>query len=93
MAEFSLQDAMQHFLKSSRLKNGIRAVRIEEIWESIMGKTVAKYTDKLQITGDTLFISTQVAALKNELLYQREQIIKRVNEELGEKAISKIVIR
>lgn len=93
MGEFSLQDAMNHFLKTSRLKNGIRAVRIEEIWEEIMGKTVAKYTDKIQITGDTLFITTGVAALKNELIFQKEKIIERVNESLGDTAIKNIVIR
>jgi hypothetical protein len=93
MGEFSLQDAMNHFLKTSRLKNGIRAVRIEEIWEEIMGKTVAKYTDKIQITGDTLFITTGVAALKNELLFQKEKIIERVNEALGDETITNVVVR
>ena len=93
MGEFSLQDAMNHFLKTSRLKNGIRAVRIEEIWEEIMGKTVAKYTDKIQITGDTLFITTGVAALKNELIYQKVTIIERVNEALGDSSIKNLVVR
>lgn len=93
MGALSLQDALNQFLKSSRLRNGIRAVRIEEIWEDIMGKTVAKYTDKIQITGDTLFISTKVAALKNELVFQKEKIIERVNESLGEAAIKNVVVR
>ena len=93
MGEFSLQDAMNHFLKTSRLKNGIHAVRIEETWEEIMGKTVSKYTDKIQITGDTLFITTGVAALKNELIFQKEKIIERVNESLGDATIKNIVVR
>ena len=93
MGEFSLQYAINQFLKSSRLKNGIKAVRIEEVWEEIMGKTIAKYTDKIQIMGDTLYITTQVAALKNELLYQKEVIIARVNEAMGELTIKKVVVR
>ena len=93
MGEFSMQDAIQQFLKQSRLKGGIQALQIEDIWENIMGKTIAKYTDKIQIINHTLFISTQVGPLKNELLYQKDKIIERVNEALGEKVIKEVVIK
>ena len=58
-----------------------------------MGKTIAKYTDKIEIVGSTLFISSTVAPLKNELLYQKPKIIERVNEALGEKVITEVVIK
>jgi hypothetical protein len=93
MGEYSLQEAMQQFLKNSRLKNGIQAVKIEEIWEQIMGKTIAKYTEKIQIIGTTLFITSNVAPLKNELLYQKEKIIERINEAMGEKVIKDVVVK
>lgn len=93
MAELSLQDAMRQFLKNSRLKTGIQAAQITEVWEEIMGKTVSRYTESIKIIGQTLYITTTVAPLKNELLYQRETIIKRVNEALGENAIKEVVIK
>ncbi len=93
MGEISLQEAMQQFLKHSRLKTGIQALQIEEVWEQIMGKTVAKYTDKIQIIGSTLFVTSSVAPLKNELLYQKDKIIERVNEALGEKVIKDVVVK
>ena len=93
MAEISLQDAIQQFLQKSKLKTGIQALRIENIWEEIMGKTIAKYTDKIQIINSTLFITTNVAPLKNELLYQKEKIMERVNEALGEMTIKEVVIK
>ena len=69
MGEVSLQEAMQEFLKKSRLKNGIQAIQIEDVWEQLMGVTIAKYTDSIKIIGHTLFITSSVAPLKNELLY------------------------
>lgn len=93
MGEYSMQDALQQFLKRSRLKGSIQALQIEDVWEKIMGKTVAKYTDKIQIINHTLFVSTQVAPLKNELLFQKEKIIERVNEALGENVIKEVVIK
>ncbi len=93
MAEISMQEAIQQFLKQSKLKGGIQALQIEDVWEKIMGKTIAKYTDKIQIINQVLFIQSQVAPLKNELMYQKNKIIERVNEELGEAAIKDVVIR
>ena len=93
MGEISLQDAMQQFLKNSKFKTYIQAIQVEEVWEQIMGKTVAKYTDKIQIIGSTLFITTTVAPLKNELLYQKDMILQRVNDALGEKVIKEVVIK
>lgn len=93
MGEYSLSQALQQFLKQSRLKGNIQALQIEEVWEELMGKTIAKYTDSIQIVNQTLFISTSVAPLKNELMFQKEKIIQRVNEALGDKIIKDVVIR
>lgn len=92
MGEISLQDAIKQFLNQSRLKQGIQSLRIEDIWEEIMGKTIAKYTDKIKIINHTLYITSTVAPLKNELLYQKEKIIEMVNEALGEKLVKEVVI-
>ncbi|MEO6330693.1 MAG: DUF721 domain-containing protein [Ginsengibacter sp.] len=93
MSEITIGDALKEFLKKSKLKGGIQALQIEDAWGKIMGKTIARYTDKLEIVNQTLFISSAVAPLKNELLYQKEKIIERVNEELGEDVIKQVVIK
>jgi hypothetical protein len=93
MSEFSFKDAMQQFLNQSRIKGDIQALQIDDVWEKIMGKTVARYTDKLQIFGDKLVVTTHVAPLKQELAYQKEKIIQRVNEALGQKVIREVIIQ
>ena len=93
MGEYSIKDALKKFLDGSRIKGGIQAMQIEEVWEEIMGKTVARYTDKLQIIGDKLIITTQVAPLKHELIYQKEKIKQRVNEALGQKVVKEVIVQ
>jgi hypothetical protein len=93
MAEISIGEALQLFLSKSKLKTGIQAVQITDVWEKLMGKTIAKYTDKIQIIGYTLFITTQVAPLRNELMFQKESIIERVNEIIGKGTIKEVVIK
>jgi predicted nucleic acid-binding Zn ribbon protein len=72
---------------------GIQSMRIEEVWESVMGKTIAKYTDKVQLVQSTLFVTTSVAPLRTELLFQKEKIIQRVNEAMGEPVVKDVVVQ
>ena len=43
MSEYSIGEAIHKFLQRSHLKNGVRAIQIEEIWEKLMGKTIAQW--------------------------------------------------
>ena len=91
--EGTIGEALKEFLKKSKLKSGVQALQIKDVWEEIMGRTIARYTDKIEIINSTLFIHTSVAPLKNELIYQKAKIIERVNESLGEKVIKDVVVK
>lgn len=93
MGQYTIGAAIEKFLKGSRIKGDIQALQIEEIWEKVMGKTIAKYTSKIHIINHTLFITTNVAPLKQELSYQKEKIKLRVNEALGSNDIHEVVIQ
>jgi predicted nucleic acid-binding Zn ribbon protein len=93
MGEYRIGDAIKKFLQQSRLKGSIQALQVEDVWEQVMGKTIARYTESLKVIDRTLFITTNVAPLKQELMYQKEKIKLRVNEALGEKVIDEIVIQ
>jgi predicted nucleic acid-binding Zn ribbon protein len=93
MGQYSIGDAIRQFLAQSRIKGSIQALQVEDVWESVMGKTIARYTDSLKVIDRTLFITTHVAPLKQELVYQKEKIKLRVNEALGEKVIDDIVVK
>ena len=93
MGTFKLGDALKDFIQGSKLKNGLRSAQIEEVWLEMMGVTIAKYTDKIYIFDQTLFIQTSIGPLKNELGFQKMQIIERVNEKMGENTITEVIIK
>ncbi len=93
MSALNLGDAMKQYLEKSRLKTGVQALQIREAWEAIMGKTVARYTEKIQIVNKTLMVHTTVGPLRQELIYQKPKIIERVNELLGPGTIKDVVIK
>jgi predicted nucleic acid-binding Zn ribbon protein len=89
----SLGQALEQFIRKSRMRNDLRSIQVAEVWEKVVGKTIATYTDRIQLGNQTLFISTSVAPLKSELLYQRQLIVERVNEEMGETLVTDVVIQ
>jgi predicted nucleic acid-binding Zn ribbon protein len=93
MGQYSIGDAIRQFLQQSRLKGDIQALQIGDVWENVMGKTIARYTENIKVINRTLFITTNVAPLKQELSYQKEKIKLRLNEALGEKVIDEVIIQ
>jgi predicted nucleic acid-binding Zn ribbon protein len=93
MAQISLQQAMQELLKKSRFHQRIQALQIKDVWEEIMGKTIAQYTADIQLVENKLIITTHTAPLKQELMFQREKIKNRINEKLNDYAVHEVHIK
>jgi hypothetical protein len=53
MGEYSIGDAIDKFLEQSRIRGSIQALQIGDVWEDIMGKTIARYTEEIKIINDT----------------------------------------
>lgn len=66
---------------------------MSEEWEAITGKSIAKYTRSVNLEGKKLTIYTDVAALKQELQYGKEQLIIRINEYFNERVVEEIIIK
>jgi len=86
-------DALKEFMDKSRMKPRLTEVRIQENWEQMMGKTISRYTENIQLIDGKLMITTTVAPLKQELNYSKDKIIKLVNEMLGERLVREVIIR
>ena len=89
----SISKVLDKILESKSLRKGIIDVRINELWYEIMGANITHYTDKIILKGNTLLVSLNSAALRVELSYGKEKIIKMMNKELGSETIKKIVLR
>tara|TARA_B100002051_G_C16617433_1_gene576450 strand:- start:451 stop:753 length:303 start_codon:yes stop_codon:yes gene_type:complete len=76
---------------SKALKKGIINVRIEELWNKVMGENVERYTKKVEYKNSTLYVYLTSSVLRSELSYGTKKIISLLNDEIGEKTISKII--
>ena len=89
----SISKVLDEILESKSLRKGIIDVRINELWNEIMGANITHYTEKIILKGNTLLVSLNSSALRVELSYGKEKIIKMMNKELGSETIKKIVLR
>lgn len=93
MGSYSIGEAINLLLEKSKWKPKVTELRLRNEWETIVGKTISKYTRNLYLNDKVLTVYTDVAPLKQELLLGKEQLIARINEHLGERAITDIVIK
>lgn len=93
MGSYSIGEALNLLLERSKWKPKVTELRLRQEWEQIVGKTISRYTRTMHLGGSVLTIYTDVAALKQELFYGKQQLIDRINEYLGEKAITDIVVK
>ena len=89
----SISKVLGEIVQSKALNAGITNARINEMWIELMGANIANYTEKIALKGKTLFVSLNNAALRDELSYGKEKIIKMMNEQLGKTVIEKVVLR
>jgi len=93
MGSYSIGEALNLLLEQSKWKSKVIELRMQQEWEQIVGKTIAKYTRNLHLSDNKLTIYTDVAPLKQELLVGKEQLIIRINEYFGQKVISDIIVK
>ena len=89
----SIGKVLDEIVHSKALKTGITNARINELWYELMGTHMTHYTEKVLLKGNTLFVSINNAALREELNYGKEKIREMMNEQLGGEVLKKIVLR
>ena len=93
MGSYSIGEALYLLLDKSKWKPKVHELRMQQEWEEIVGKTISKYTRNVVLNGETLTIYTDVAALKQELYFGKQQLIVRINEYFSERVVSEIVVK
>jgi len=77
----------------SRFSDGLQKQNIAHIWAAVLGGTIAKYTKSIKLENNTLYVNISSASLRNELIFEKEKIIQKLNIELNHRSIDELVIR
>ena len=74
-------------------RDKIDAVRAVEAWAHLAGPQINGLTNRVWVSGRTLFVQIRSAPWRHQLHLQRRQWRERLNHELGHDVIDEIVFR
>lgn len=77
-------------LREQGLETPLLQKRLIDAWPVVMGEAIARYTDNLVIRNQTLFVHLTNPALRMELSMQRQDIVSRLNDHVGNQVIADI---
>ena len=92
MNNIELKNLINTFLKKNKLEKGLLNIEVKKAWFDLMNNGVANYTSDVSLKNKTLYIKLSSPALKEELSYGKEKLIKLINEKLEGDVVEKIVL-
>ena len=93
MENIKIDRLIKSYIKENKLEDGLENIEVNNLWYETMKNGVANYTTDLNLKNGTLYIKLKSSALREELSYGKEKIIKLLNEKLKQELIKKIVLR
>jgi len=88
-----LSDVLKSYVQENNLERKLSELDLIKSWETVMGKTITRYTKNLSIRNETLFVETTSPVVRTELLMMKEEIRVRLNEVVGAELVKTIVFR
>lgn len=85
--------AFDDFFKEKGFLKKMQEVAIKEAWHEIVGPVFSKSTQSISIHNSHMYVTILSPAIRNELMLNRSQIIKRINEKINSSVITQITIK
>ena len=79
------------FEDNPHMADKLAETRVINYWNNEMGQAISRYTGDLFVKNRVLYVQLKSAVLKNELMMHREQMIEKLNREVGRQVIDGIV--
>ena len=79
----NIGSVIKELLDDYKLSSKLNEVHVVTAWDTVMGAAVARYTTEIFVKNRVLFVRLNHAALRQELTYGKDKIIKMLNEEVG----------
>ncbi|MBC8277860.1 MAG: DUF721 domain-containing protein [FCB group bacterium] len=90
MKSISIGDAIKEFLQSQGFTEKIEQADVIRMWPEIVGDKIASKTEAKRISKGMLMVKVSDSAWRNELVYMRENLRKKINSRIGKDLVKEI---
>lgn len=88
----TLGEAINKMLKAYRLENKVTETDIWQSWEAIMGPSIFRHTQGIEMRDKVLVIRLDSSALRHELGFARHKIVEKINEHVGKRFVEDVLL-
>jgi len=85
-----VSSVIKDIINQDQLIDGINNIKVINSWKKIVGKNIVSYTTNIKFTNGSLYVKLKSAPLRNELNFNKENLLNEINENLKEKIVKKI---
>lgn len=89
----SLGEAIEKLLKVYKIEKPVRQNEALYYWSEIVGENIARHTTAEKVDYGKLYVRVDSPVWRNELSFQKEEILKKINERLKNAHLKEIVLR
>ena len=86
-----LSEVFQELLKNQGLDDKMRKAKVLSMWKEIVGPLIARNTHHLKFDNNKLIVYVRSDALKQELIYMKQQLIQNIHQAINEEFIEDII--
>ncbi len=86
----NLKGELEKLLDRAGLATGVLQQTALEKWDMVVGSSISNNTTAESVDHGTLTIRVATPAWRQELYFKKQEIIKKLNQELGEETIRDI---
>ena len=79
-------------LEGLGLDRRLREFQAVEVWNSVVGEVIAENTRPVAMREGVLFVEVASSVWMQELVLLRDEIVERLNQQLGENIVRRIVL-
>ena len=88
-----IKELLSNYFKGSDFKDINNTINLNNTWKQIVGKTISKNTEIVNIKNGKVSIKTTNPNWRNELTFQKEDLLQRLKKETPEFNIKEIEFR
>lgn len=78
----TMEEVVSAYIKQMKIAAGLNTQRIYEAWDACSG--AGPYTLKRFFRGGKLFITLSSSVIRNQLLFQKDAIVEKMNQHLSQ---------
>ena len=89
----SISELVKATCREEGLETPLNEYRLIKAWSQVLGENVKNYTGDIYIRNQILYVHVTSSVLRQELMMNRKNLVRRLNEHVKAQVITEIVLK